>query len=251
MQIEACIHTDCWEATGQGHLITRGSSAQVNYPAFHNKDRGPILSSFLLETRNTVNSWISTRADTVCLQNRNQSDTSLLFNILSVALWPSLSPVCMCICLFIVGLSFLHFLWLHSSPSPSYFYIISVLSLWPFALLSLPPAFPFILVLNLFLHSFSKRCLIAFVGAFLNFPKFVNQKRASLCLSVCYKHVFFWIFCDLSKSNFSCCLQPLSPPSVLPSRQRKMTCCHWRRTEFGWTMTQMRTRSWSWSIYCM
>lgn len=38
-------------------------------------------------------------------------------------------------------------------------------------------------------------------------------------------------------------LQPLLRPSLLPSRQRKMTCCHWRRTEFDWTMTLMRTRS--------
>lgn len=36
--------------------------------------------------------------------------------------------------------------------------------------------------------------------------------------------------------------QPLSPPSVLPSKQKKMTCCLWRRTEFGWTTTLTRTR---------
>lgn len=61
----------------------------------------------------------------------------------------------------------------------------------------------------------------------------------------------FLVFSQIILTRVFVPLQPLLRPSLLPSRQRKMTCCHWRRTEFDWTMTRMRTRSSSaLSVYC-
>lgn len=61
----------------------------------------------------------------------------------------------------------------------------------------------------------------------------------------------FLVFSQIILTRVFVPLQPLLRPSLLPSRQRKMTCCHWRRTEFDWTMTRTRTRSSSaLSVYC-
>lgn len=97
-----------------------------------------------------------------------------------------------------------------------------------------PECFPcFTFLFNLDLSSKKSSCAMFFFFSNINSPE------------------SFLVFSQIILTRVFVPLQPLLRPSLLPSRQRKMTCCHWRRTEFDWTMTRMRTRSSSaLSVYC-
>lgn len=113
-----------------------------------------------------------------------------------------------------------------------------------------------LIVCPLFFKSlFSPECFPCFTFLF-NLD--LSRKKSSCAMFFCFfffsninSPESFLVFSQIILTRVFVPLQPLLRPSLLPSRQRKMTCCHWRRTEFDWTMTRMRTRSSSaLSVYC-